>query len=150
MALHLNRDHQGRVYFTLSCDGCGAVFTCYDDGCYNVASLRAEAVFAGWDAGQRPEQAHHCPSCLTTGTTAGQADARPSNAAVPAGPGVHGRSHDSCAGPGEASPGSASVVDWDAGLVTSHQQGDLGGCRPHRPGFSPASATRRSATEVPR
>jgi hypothetical protein len=64
MALHLNLDHQGRVYFALSCDGCGAVFTCYDDGCYSFASLRTEAVFAGWDAGQRPEQTHYCPSCV--------------------------------------------------------------------------------------
>jgi hypothetical protein len=70
MALHLNLDHQGRVYFALSCDGCGAVFTCYDDGCYSFASLRTEAVFAGWDARQRPEQTHRCPSCLATGATA--------------------------------------------------------------------------------
>jgi hypothetical protein len=70
MALHLNLDHQGRVYFALSCDGCGAVFTCYDDGCYSFASLRTEAVFAGWDAGQRPEQTHRCPSCLATGAPA--------------------------------------------------------------------------------
>ena len=69
MALHLNLDHQDRVYFGLSCDGCGAMFTCYDDGCYSFASLRAEAVFAGWDAGARPEHPHHCPSCLTTAAT---------------------------------------------------------------------------------
>jgi hypothetical protein len=116
MALHLNLDHQGRAYFALSCDGCGVTFTCYDDGCYNFASLRAEAVFAGWDAGQRPEQAHHCPSCLTTGTTAGQASARPPSAATSTRPGAHGRSRDSRHGPGEASPGSASV-NWDAGHV---------------------------------
>lgn len=67
MALHLNLDHQGRIYYALSCDACGAMFTCYDDGCYSFASLRTEAVFAGWDAGTRPEQTHHCPSCLPTG-----------------------------------------------------------------------------------
>jgi hypothetical protein len=53
--------------------------------------------------------------------------------------------------PGRASPASASVVDRDAGRVTSHKQGDLDSCRrhrPRRPGSSPASATRRSATEV--
>jgi hypothetical protein len=72
MALHRNLDHQGKVYFALSCDGCGATFTCYDDGCYSFASLRTEAVFVGWDAGQRPEQTHYCPSCVATGTTAGQ------------------------------------------------------------------------------
>ena len=55
MALHLNLDHQGRVYFALSCDGCGAVFTCYDDGCYRFASLRTEAVFAGWDVVLDPQ-----------------------------------------------------------------------------------------------
>src|SRR5438046_10107642 len=100
MALHLNLDHQGRVYFALSCDGCGAMFTCYDDGCYSFASLRTEAVFAGWDAGQRPEQTHRCPSCLTTGATAGttagttadSANARPLSAVTVAGPSVHGRS----------------------------------------------------------
>lgn len=145
MALHLNLDHQGRVYFALSCDGCGAMFTCYDDGCYNSASLRTEAVFAGWDAGQHPEQTHYCPSCLTTGITAGvttrQASARPPSVVTVAGSGVHGRSHDSGDGPGEASPGSASVVDWGAGRATSYKQGDLAGCRPRRPGSSPAYGT---------
>src|SRR5690242_13086737 len=130
MALHLNLDHQGRVYFALSCDGCGAVFTCYDDGCYRFASLRMEAVFAGWDVGQRPEQTHRCPSCLTTGTPAGPANARPPSAVTAAGSGVHGRSRDPRDRPGEASPGSASVVDWDAGRVTNHEQGDLDSCRP--------------------
>jgi hypothetical protein len=64
MALHLNLDHDSRVYFSLSCDSCGAMFNCYDDACYSFASLRMEAVFAGWDAGQRPENAIRCPSCL--------------------------------------------------------------------------------------
>jgi hypothetical protein len=131
MALHVNLDHQGRVYFALSCDGCGAVFTCYDDGCYSFASLRTEAVFAGWDAGQRPEQTHRCPSCLTTGTTtgttAGPASVRPSSSHG-CWSSVHGRSRDSCDGPGEASSGSASVVDRDAGRATSHEQGDLDDC----------------------
>jgi hypothetical protein len=123
MALHLNLDHHARVYFALSCDGCSAVFTCYDDGCYSFASLRTEAVIAGWDAGQRPEQTHRCPSCLTTGTPAGPAGARPPSAVTAAGSGVHGRSHDSGHGPGEASPGSASVVECGAGRVTSPQTG---------------------------
>jgi hypothetical protein len=102
MALHLNLDHQGRVYYALSCDGCGTMFTCYDDGCYSIASLRTEAVFAGWDAGTRSEHPHRCPSCLTTGTTAGPAGVRPPSAVTAAGP--------------------------DADRVTSHDQGDLDGC----------------------
>lgn len=64
MTLHLHLDHDRRVYLTLSCDHCGAPFTCYDDACYSYTSLRNEAVYAGWRAGPRPEQAHHCPRCV--------------------------------------------------------------------------------------
>ena len=66
MALHLNLDADGRVYFALTCDRCRVPFDSYDDACYSVASLRMAAIFAGWDAGRRPEQPHHCPSCLRT------------------------------------------------------------------------------------
>jgi hypothetical protein len=51
MALHLHLDHAGRVYFALSCNGCGRAFSCYDDACYSFTSLRSTALFAGWDAG---------------------------------------------------------------------------------------------------
>jgi hypothetical protein len=69
MALHLNLDTSGRVYFTLSCDDCQATFTCYDDACYGFVSLRTEAVYAGWDAGTRPEHPQHCPDCLRKQTS---------------------------------------------------------------------------------
>jgi hypothetical protein len=64
MALHLNLDHDGRVYFTLSCDDCQGVLRIFDDACYSFAALRNTAVFAGWQAGPRPEQPHRCPACL--------------------------------------------------------------------------------------
>jgi hypothetical protein len=64
MALYLKVDHHGQVYFALSCDSCGLPLVCFDDACYDLASLRAAAVFAGWDAGQRLEAAQRCPSCL--------------------------------------------------------------------------------------
>jgi hypothetical protein len=64
MALHVNLDRRGRAYFALSCDSCRSAFACYDDACYSFAALRTAATFAGWDAGPRPDHAHHCPSCL--------------------------------------------------------------------------------------
>lgn len=64
MTLHLNLDHDDRVYFALACDGCRNCFASYDDACYSFASLRTEAVFVGWDAGPRPDQPHFCPSCV--------------------------------------------------------------------------------------
>jgi hypothetical protein len=63
MALHLNLDTGGRVYFTITCDDCHELFACYDEGCYSFQTLRAEAVFAGWDAPTRPERPHYCPGC---------------------------------------------------------------------------------------
>jgi hypothetical protein len=63
MTLYLNLDQDRRAYFTLTCDRCAAPFVCYDDACYSLASLCTEAIFAGWDAGPRPEQPHRCPDC---------------------------------------------------------------------------------------
>ena len=63
MALHLNLDTGGRVYFTITCDDCHELFACYDDGCYSLQTLRNEAVFAGWDAAARPQRPHRCPDC---------------------------------------------------------------------------------------
>lgn len=57
MALHLNLDHHGWVYFTLSCNGCNRTFVCYDGTCSTFTSLRNAATYTGWDAGTRPEQA---------------------------------------------------------------------------------------------
>ncbi|GAA1408417.1 hypothetical protein ACFQZ4_45810 [Catellatospora coxensis] len=67
MALHLKRDHRGRQYFAISCDDCGTWFTAFDDGCYRYASLRLEAVLAGWDAPAGPDPAHRCPDCVGDG-----------------------------------------------------------------------------------
>jgi hypothetical protein len=64
VAVQLRLDRTGRVYFTLTCDACQDVFTCYDDACYSFESLRTEAMFAGWDAPARPEQRYLCPNCL--------------------------------------------------------------------------------------
>jgi hypothetical protein len=66
MTLYVKVDHHGQVYFALSCNSCGVPLVCFDDACYDLASLRAAAVFAGWDAGQRPGDAHRCPSCVRT------------------------------------------------------------------------------------
>lgn len=63
MALQLHLDHDCRVYFAVSCNGCGRRFACYDSACYSFTSLRHAALFAGWDVGARPEQEHHCPAC---------------------------------------------------------------------------------------
>jgi hypothetical protein len=63
MALDLNLDAGGRVYFTITCDDCHELFACYDDGCYSLQTLRNEAVFAGWDAAARPQRPHRCPDC---------------------------------------------------------------------------------------
>jgi hypothetical protein len=63
MALDLNLDAAGRVYFTITCDDCHELFACYDDGCYSLQTLRNEAVFAGWDATARPQRPHRCPDC---------------------------------------------------------------------------------------
>jgi hypothetical protein len=67
--LHLKLDRDGRVYFTLTCNGCTAPFVCYDNACYTFASLRLAAVFAGWDAAPRPEQPSFCTSCIRTRDT---------------------------------------------------------------------------------
>jgi hypothetical protein len=67
MTLHLNLDHDSHVYFVLTCDHCGLPFICYDDACYDFSSLRAEAVYTGWDAAARPEQPTYCPTCVRTG-----------------------------------------------------------------------------------
>ncbi|GAA4260402.1 hypothetical protein [Dactylosporangium darangshiense] len=66
MTLHLNLDHDSRVYFSLTCDRCGLPFACYDDACYEFTSLRDEAVYAGWDAATRPGQPTYCPACVRT------------------------------------------------------------------------------------
>ncbi|MGI5240290.1 hypothetical protein [Dactylosporangium sp. CA-139066] len=80
MTLHLNLDHDSRVYFTLTCDRCGLPFVCYDDACYGFSTLRTEAVYAGWDAAARPEQPTYCPSCVHTGAPA--ANVQPAEAAA--------------------------------------------------------------------
>ena len=64
MVLHLNLDRDGRVYYTITCNRCQRPFVCFDDGCYSFASLRLEATLAGWQAGRRPDQPHHCPACV--------------------------------------------------------------------------------------
>ncbi len=64
MTLHLSLDNDSRVYYTLTCTQCSARFRCFDDACYSFATLRVEAVFAGWDAAARPEQPHYCPRCV--------------------------------------------------------------------------------------
>ncbi len=69
MTLYLNLDQDRRAYFTLVCDQCAAPFICYDDACYNVASLCTAAIFAGWDTGHRPEQPNRCPDCAHTTPT---------------------------------------------------------------------------------
>ena len=35
MALHLNLDHESRLFLTLTCDGCSTIFLCFDDACYS-------------------------------------------------------------------------------------------------------------------
>jgi len=69
MTLYFNLDQDSRAYFTLICDHCAAPFTCYDDACYNLASLCSAAIFAGWDAEPRPEQPNRCPDCARTTPT---------------------------------------------------------------------------------
>jgi len=64
MALHMSLDHDGRVYFMITCDTCQQPLLNFDDACYSYPALRVEAVFAGWEAGDRPEQPHQCPACL--------------------------------------------------------------------------------------
>jgi len=54
MALHMSLDHDGRVYFTITCDTCQQPLLNFDDACYSYPALRVEAVFAGWEAGDRP------------------------------------------------------------------------------------------------
>jgi hypothetical protein len=64
VAVQLRFDSNGTVYFSLTCDSCHKVFTCYDNACYNFESLRTEATFAGWDTPPRPEHRKSCPGCF--------------------------------------------------------------------------------------
>lgn len=60
-------DQDQQPYYELTCDDCGAQFTCYDDSCYDWPLLCRAAMYTGWDTHHgRPDGPHHCPTCQRT------------------------------------------------------------------------------------